>query len=375
MCVGKLNRCVVLLAVGLSVSALAACAPPAQTPSAQPSPQAAATSAAPAATADLDAIKAYLLDKGAQLSAAATQLSETAGRYADLAKSSGTDYQAFWTEHSADVTKLIQDARAQWTTASPLYEQIEGIVAGVPSLDHYDVILDSGTSAEEGGDNVAPFDLTLADGRTLAKPGNLFGVTESTLWGTYDAFVIPGVEADFDGDGQSAFGERLPDPQVLKAGADTLARYTAELLQSAQQWTPTEADAFTALVVMVPTMSEYFEAWKNSRFVIGDQSTQRDFVAISRLADIQDILDSLQVVHEGVSPVIQTVDAAQDQTIKKGLEDLKSFVSGVYSEEQGGKRFSPEEADTLGAEAQNRATAITGQIAQVAAQLSINIEQ
>ncbi|MCL5995916.1 MAG: hypothetical protein M1546_07655 [Chloroflexi bacterium] len=151
--------------------------------------------------------------------------------------------------------------------------------------------------------------------------------------------------------------------------------YSAQLLDASGQWSPTEADAFTALVVMVPTMSEYFEAWKGSRFIAGDASTQRDFVAISRLADIQDILGSLQVVHQGVSPLIQSVDKSQDEAIAGGLADLKAFVAKVQGEEKGGKRFTPEEADTLGAEAQSRATAITGQVSQLAARLSITIEQ
>ena len=98
---------------------------------------------------------------------------------------------------------------------------------------------------------------------------------------------------------------------VLKAGVDELDRYTAELLTKAEAWQPTESDAFTALVTMVPTMSEYFNSWKNSRFIAGDASTQRDFVAISRLADIQDILSGLQVTYEGVSPMVAAVDPDQ----------------------------------------------------------------
>ena len=44
-----------------------------------------------------------------------------------------------------------------------------------------------------------------------------------------------------------------------------------------------------------------------------------------------------------------------------------------HAKEQSGKRFTPEEANLLGEEAQNRATAITGQISQVAAALGIRI--
>jgi hypothetical protein len=57
------------------------------------------------------------------------------------------------------------------------------------------------------------------------------------------------------------------------------------------------------------------------------------------------------------------------------LTDLKAFVADIYSREQSGKRFTPEDADLLGAEAQNRATALTGQIAQVAAKLHIQVEE
>jgi hypothetical protein len=126
---------------------------------------------------------------------------------------------------------------------------------------------------------------------------------------------------------------------------------------------------------MVPTMSEYFDSWKNSRFVQGEASTQRDFVAISRLADIQDILGSLQVVHENVSPMIRQADQAQDEAIGRALADLKSFVAGVHEQETSGKRFSAEDADTLGKEAQDRADAIVGQVTQVAAKLGVRIAQ
>ena len=44
---------------------------------------------------------------------------------------------------------------------------------------------------------------------------------------------------------------------------------------------------------MTPTMSEYFEAWKNSRFVAGAKAEEQGFVAASRLQDIADILGGL----------------------------------------------------------------------------------
>jgi hypothetical protein len=251
------------------------------------------TPAPSAPQADLSGIKTYLLDKGGQLKASTADLKTASDAYYELAKAAGFNYDALWAENAAEARQTIEDARAAWMEASPLYEQMEGIVAGTPSLADYDVILDAGTSADEDPEGAVPFDLTLPDGRVLPKPGNLFGVTESTLWGTFDEFTAD-AQADWDGDGAIEFGEALPDADVLKAAADALDSSTSEMVNAASAWQPTESDAFTALVVMVPTMSEYFNSWKNSRFVLGEASTQRDFVAISRLSDIQNILGSLE---------------------------------------------------------------------------------
>jgi hypothetical protein len=325
-------------------------------------------------TADLSGIKTYLLDKSSDLTSSSKSLKEASDRYYALAEAAGFDYTALWESSPAEVSAALSDAKSAWMAASPLYEQMEGIVAGTPSLAEYDVILDAGSSGEEDPENAVPFDLTLSDGRVLPKPGNLFGVLESTLWGTYVPFTT-GSEADLDGNGTLDFGETLPDANVLKGGADALDQYTMELDTASSEWQPTESDAFTALVVMVPTMSEYFNSWKNSRFILGDASEQRDFVVISRLADIQNILGSLQIVYGEVKPLVESTDAAQAAQIEQSLGDLKSFVGDVYTKEQGGYQHTPEEADVLGAEAQNRATAIAGQVAQIAAKLNITIEE
>lgn len=358
----KLNKALfAFLAVSLL---LAACQPAAQP----------AESQAAAEATDLSGIKDYLLGKASDLQASSAALKLAADDYYAQAEAAGFDYAALWAADPAKVTVAIDAARTAWLAASPTYEQMEGIVAGVPSLAEYDVILDAGSSAEEDPEGAVPFDLELPDGRVFAQPGNLFGVLESTLWGTYADFSS-GIEADLDGNGEIGFGEVLPDANVLKGAADLLDSYVNELADASEAWQPTESDAFTALVVMVPTMSEYFESWKNSRFVAGEASTQRDFVVISRLSDIQDILSSLQVVYAEVKDRVARVDATQAEQIETNLADLKTFVAGVYEEEQAGKQFTAEEADLLGAEAQDRATAIAGQVAQVAAALGIEIAE
>lgn len=327
---------------------------------------------APAVETDLSGIKDYLTAKIVEMEAAGADLKAAADAYYGLAEAAGFDYAAL--AGSAEALAAIQQARAAWLAVSPLYEQTEGIVAGTPTLADYDVILDAGASGAEDPEGAVPFDIELPDGRVLPQPGNLFGVLESTLWGTY-AEYSSGVAADVDGNGQADFSDLLPDANVLKGAADLTYSYIVELQDASNAWTPTDSDAYTALVVMVPTMSEYFESWKNSRFVAGDASTQRDFVVISRLSDIQDILSSLQVVYTEIKPQVTAYDATQAEQIEQGLADLKAFVAGVYADEQGGKQFTAEEADSLGAEAQDRATAVAGQVAQVAAALGVEIAE
>lgn len=346
---------------------------PVSAPAAEAQP-AADSAAADSAAADIDGIKSYLVEQTAKLSAATADLQQIAGDYYTLAEQSGFDYAALWAADPAAAIALVEGARAAWMTASPLYEQVEGIVAGTPSLAHYDVDLDAGSSAEEDPAGAVSFDITLPSGAVLAQPGNLFGVTESTLWGTFAPWRAA-IDADFDADGAVEFGEALPDADVLKGSADLLAQMTSDLQASAAEWQPTLSDAFTALVVMVPTMSEYFASWRDSRFVSGDASTQRDFVAISRLADIIGILGGLEIVYAEVQPLAAEANAEQATLIADNMAGLKQYVADILAQEQQGTRFTAEEADQYGAEAQDRATAITGLIAQIAGRLEIPIEE
>lgn len=329
-------------------------------------------SGAASAQSDLGAIQSYLLGKTGTLVRAAAELEGLSDHYYALTENAKFDYEVLWQNYGDEVATLIESARDAWTTASPLYEQVEGIVAGTPGLAQFDVDLDAGSSAAEDPQNAVSFDITLPDGAVLEKPGNLFGVTESTLWGTFGAFSS-GVQADLNGNGQLEFGEVLPDANVLKGASALLAQKAADLKAAGTAWNPTEQDAFTALAVMIPTMSEYFASWRDSRFIVGAASEQRDFVAVSRLADIQDILSGLQVVLESVTPSIATVDAAQGEQIETRLAGLKAYVADIYDAERAGKHFSPEQADVLGAEAQDRATAITGQVVQVAGALGVTV--
>jgi hypothetical protein len=336
---------------------------------------ASAAPGAPAQNVNLAPTKTFLLKHTADLRGFTTRFRGQANRYFALAKASGFDHGAMWRQERADVTRILARSKALWIQGNPYYERVEGIVAGTPSLSVYDVILDAGSSVSEDPTGAVPFDLKLADGRVLRKPGNLFNLTEGMLWGTLPKYTAKGVRADLDGNGELEFGEALPDAAVFKAAADAFVLYAGKLDASARAWRPTASDAFTAVVVMVPTMTEYFGQWKASRFVLGNRAKGDAFNVVSRLSDIGDILGGLRVIYAGIQPAIASVDRQQAAQTKRELDSLWSFVSKLRRQEQAGRRFTPEQADSLGRAAQERATAIAGQVTQAAARLKVKIAQ
>lgn len=322
----------------------------------------------------VETVKGYLLERLAVQKRATSELVAAAGRYFEVAEKAGFDYRKLSRAPAAGpVRASLVQARAAWTKASPAYESVEGIVAGVESLAGFDLDLDAGASQAEGGDAVVSFDLRLANGRLLPRPGNAFGVVEGSLWGTEKAFSS-GVAFDVDGDGKLGFGDRLPEAFVLKAAAEKLDELTAGLIAAAKDWKPTAQDVFGALAANVPTTAPVFlERWKTSRFVLGDKATRRDFNVISSLRDLMDNITSWQRLYQGVSPQVQAKDAALDAQILEGLRNLKAWTQRLWEREKT-RRFTPEQAETLIQEGHDRATAITGKIVQAAALLGIRVE-
>jgi hypothetical protein len=327
---------------------------------------------APAGT-NLVPVKRYLLKHTALLTGFTTEFRAVANRYYTTARSAGFDYSRLTGPKRASLARDLARAKALWIAGNPYYERVEGVVAGTPSLAVYDVILDAGSSAKEDPASAVPFDLELRNGKVLKKPGNLFNLTEGMLWGTRPELVAARV--DLDGDGRIEFGEVLPDANALLAAADAFRFYGGKLDRSAKAWKPTASDAFTSVVVMVPTMSEYFGQWKVSRFVLGDKASGEAFNVVSRLSDIGDILGGLRVIYAGIGPAIARVDPQQSAQTKRELDALWSYVAKLKQQERNGKRFKPGQADTLGRAAQERATAIAGQVTQSAARLKVKIAQ
>jgi hypothetical protein len=321
----------------------------------------------------LEPVKDYLLEHTEQLTADTKLIRADAEAYYRLAKSVDFDYDRLLSEHRAEAAAVVRRLQRHFHDANPAYEQMEGVVAGVPSLADFDVIIDAGGDASDP-ENAVPFDVKTPGGRTFKQPGNFNYLIETAAYGTEPKFAARGVEPDLDGDGKVEFGEALPDADFLVAAARDFERNVNELDSAARDWTPTDQDAFTALVVMTPTMSEYFEAWKNSRFVSGSKATEKAFVTSSRLNDIADILGGLVLVYDSVKPRIQEHSPAQAAQTGESLSDLHAFAARLRDQEADGRRFTAQDADTLGSEAQDRAEAIAGQVSQAAGKLGIKLE-
>jgi hypothetical protein len=330
---------------------------------------------ATAATATIDyaPIQDYLYDHTRRLVDDTATLRRDAEAYYALADSVDFDYAELLRTRRAETARLVRALQRDLRTANPAYEQMEGVVAGVPELADYDVIIDAGGDASDP-ENAVPFSIRTPAGKTYRQPGNLFALVETSVFGTEPRFTARGVSADLDGDGSVRFPEALPDADFLVATARDFHTQARELDDSAHRWEPAPEDVFTAVVVMTPTMSEYFEAWKNSRFVAGDRATESGFVGTSRLSDIADILGGLVLVYDSIEPSIAQVDAEQARQTGTSLEQLTRFARRLRDEEAGGRRFTPPDADTLGGEAQDRAEAIAGQVSQAASQLNITLE-
>ena len=130
--------------------------------------------------------------------------------YHRLAESTDFDYAALLDQHRDEVQGLVADAQEGFAKTNPSYEEMEGVVAGVPSLAEYDVIIDAGSDASDP-ESAVPFDIETPAGRTFKQPGNFNFLIETAAFGTEPRFQAKGVEPDLDGSGKVEFGESVPD--------------------------------------------------------------------------------------------------------------------------------------------------------------------
>lgn len=314
-------------------------------------------------------VKQFTLDHNRRLIAQAELLEAALADYADVITAHGGDYAAAWAAEGKHLAQQVTAIRTLWLEASNHYETIEGIVAGIPETAKYDLILDAGNPGTETED-VAEYDLTLPDGTVLKRPGNLFhGITEPLFWGMNESGIK--LPADLDGDGKVARGEMLFDANLGLGAARALTHWARALEADMNAWKPNREDAFTSVVVMTPTVGDYFGEWKESQFISGDIGA---FVAQSRLTDVQGIMNGCRRMYsEALSPVVAESDADLDSRIKAGFEELLALVDDTRSREASGTKFGVEEADALGNEAQDIADRIVAMVLQAAAKAGVQI--
>lgn len=346
--------------------------------SAQEATPAASPAASPVVAsgkADLTSLKAYVVEHVDALVQGASDLSALAQQYYDLAKGVNFDYQALWDANAQTLESEFDQARTLFTEqAHGNYELVEGLVAGLPILVDYDVWLDAGPTGAEDPTNARQWTLTLPDGTAMENPGNIFHtLLEPVLWNT-DAEQFGGLVVDTDGDGTVAIPDGLPDANLLLGITSALVDASGQLQSAVDAWEPSLADAFTALVVMLPTADGYFGDWAASPFVLGDKSTQTDFVANSRLLDVLGIYGGLQLTWDKVGGEVAAVNQEMANQIQSEMDSLVGFVQDLYDHEQAGTRYTPEQADQFGTEVQAQAESLAGQITQAAALLGVEIQ-
>jgi hypothetical protein len=307
-------------------------------------------------------VKSYLLKGLEKIDAASQDFVANSEAYSALVAANGGSVEAAYKADPRKIDKLIAKMQENYKAMDSFgYETIEGIVAGVPSLADYDVYLDAGVPASEGPEDVAPMVLDLGNGKTIDKQGALFTyIIEPALWGGDERWVTP-----VDG------GKKvLPRPEVLMAAAKDANEKLSKLLADAKAWNASVADCFGAMIVMTPTLSDYFEDWKESRY-----STEKSgrFQAVSRVSDMRGIMGSCQVMYEAVEGEVAERDKSLAKSVDLGFKGIMGFLDAIEKREKQGQ-IKGAEIDELATQAKEKTDKLVPQIEQSAAVVGVKVE-
>ena len=282
-----------------------------------------------------------------------------------------------WPSTPTRSRRSSRSSRQTSATANPAYEEMEGVVAGVPELADYDVIIDAGGDASDP-ENAVPFTIKTQGGQGVQAARQLLLPRRDRALRHRGRSSPPRASSPTStATARSRSASRCRTPTSTTAATTTSRRRRRSSTRPARSGRRRAQDVFTALVVMTPTMSEYFEAWKNSRFVAGDKATEKSgFVGASRLRTSPTSSAASSLIYDNVEPQIAEDDPAQaEQTGAVAGRAARLRRRSLRDEETGGKKFTAEDADTLGTEAQEQAEAIAGQVSQAAGQLNIELER
>ncbi|HEY5707360.1 MAG TPA: imelysin family protein [Terrimicrobiaceae bacterium] len=307
-------------------------------------------------------VKSYLIDKLETMNAASKDLVKNSEAYAALVAANGGSVEAAYKTDAKQLEKLVAKMQQNYKAMDSFgYETVEGIVAGVPSLADYDIYLDAGVPASEGPDSVAPVVLVLENGEKIDKQGSLFTyIIEPMLWSGDKRWVTP-----------VATGKKsLPRPEVLSGAAKDVSKKLGELLADANAWNASVSDCFGAMVVMTPTLSDYFEDWKESRY---SKEKSGRFQAVSRVSDMRGIMGSCQVMYEAVKEQVSEKDMSLAKSVDSGFKGIMSFLDKIDKREREGG-IKGAEIDELATQAKEKTDKLVPQIQQSAAVVGVKVE-
>ncbi len=306
-------------------------------------------------------VKSYLVKKLVKMKAASADFLANAGAYSALVATNGGTVESAYKAEPKKMDKLVLEMRENYKAMDSYgYETVEGIVAGVPAMADYDIYLDAGVPASEGPDGVAPVVLTLSNGQKIDKQGSLFTyIIEPALWG-----------GDKRWGGSVGDGKTMPRPEVLIAAAKDVDAKIGSLVADANAWNASVSDCFGAMVVMTPTLSDYFEDWKESRYS-ADKSGR--FQAVSRVSDMRGIMGSCQVMYDAVNGTVAEKDKALAKSVSSGFREIMAFLDKIEGREKQGE-IKGAEIDELATQAKEKTDKLVPQIEQSAAVSGVKIE-
>lgn len=312
-------------------------------------------------SATATSVKSYLLDRLTKMNAASEEYVKNSEAYVALVAANGGKVDAAYAADPKKMDALVEKLQKNYKTMDSYgYETVEGIVAGVPSLAKYDIYLDAGVPASKGPENVAPVVLDLGNGKTINKQGCLFTyLIEPMLWAGDKRWVEPV-------DGGKKF---MPKPEVLLATAKDVNKKLGELLADARKWNASEADCFGAMITMTPTLSDYFDDWKESRYA-KDKSGR--FQAVSRVSDMRGIMGSCQVMYGAVEKSVSEKDKALGKSVTAGFKGIMAFLDKIEAREKQGE-ITAAEIDELATQAKEKTDKLVPQIEQSAAVAGVKV--
>jgi hypothetical protein len=301
--------------------------------------------------------KKYLLDRVAKMHEASVDFVSAAQEYNALVKKNGGQVSKAYEADSKGMDRLLGRMQEDYKRMDSYgYETVEGIVAGIPSLVAYDVYLDSGTPASEGGETVAPVVLVMEDGAKVDRQGSLFTcLIEPTLWAGDKRWV-----SEVSVAGRKKY---FPKPGFIVAVAKDAERKISELQKDCASWNPTESDCYRAMVTMTPTFSGYFDDWKES--LHGDGKV-RHFQAVSRVSDMRGIMGSCKILFDSVKEKVASKDRALAKSVDVGFAGIMKYIDQIEKREKAGS-LKAQEIEELGSQAKQKTDQLVPKIEQCSA--------